>query len=101
LQTYYTLRCPRTLEITTLHHAGKEGNIENDYEERRREDGTRLARVEYEYVRDAYDNWTKRVIRVWDAKTNKMIAVEEDQRIISYFGEGKRHSQGEEKPGTP
>jgi hypothetical protein len=77
------------LEITTLHYAGKEGNIENDYEERRREDGTLLARVEYEYVRDAYDNWTKRVIRVWDAKTNKMIAVEEDQRIISYFGEGK------------
>lgn len=100
LQTYYTLRCPRTLEVTTLHHAGKEGNIENDYEERRLEDGTLLARVEYEYVRDAHDNWTKREVWVWDAKTNKMIAVEEDQRIISYFDARKTHSQGEEKLGT-
>ena len=84
-QIYFTLRCPRTLEITKLHHAGKQGSIENDLEERYLEDGTVLARVQYEYERDAHENWTRRVVAVWNAKEDKMIAVREDRRTISYF----------------
>jgi len=86
-QTYFTLRCPRTLEITMLHHAGKTGNLENDYEERRTEGGTLLERLEFEYVRDAHENWTERVMKVWDAKNNDMVAVKEDFRNITYYGE--------------
>ena len=88
-QIYFTLKCPRTLEITLLHHSGKEGNIENDDEERYLEDGTRLERTEYQYVRDAHKNWTKRVALVWDTKIDKMVPVQEDHRAISYYGEEK------------
>jgi hypothetical protein len=88
-QTYFTLRCPRTLEITMLHHAGETGDLENDYEERRTEDGALLERIEFEYVRDTHDNWTERLMKVWDAKSNDMIRVKKDFRDIAYFGEEK------------
>jgi hypothetical protein len=88
-QIYFNLRCPRTLEITKLHHAGEAGSLENDHEERYLEDGTQLARVEYEYERDTHENRTKRVVLVWDAKEDKMIPVQEDQRTISYFDDKK------------
>lgn len=89
LQIYFNLRCPGTLEITRLHHAGKDGSLENDLEERTLEDGTVLERVEYEYARDAHENWTKRVVLQWDRKKNIMIAVREDQRTISYYEKSK------------
>lgn len=88
-QTYFTLRCPRTLEITVLHHAGKTGNLENDYEERRSEDGTILERIEFEYTRDAQGNWTERLMKVWDARTTDMIPVKVDFRNIIYYSAEK------------
>jgi hypothetical protein len=86
-QIYFNMRCPNTLEITRLHHAGKTGNIENDVEERTLEDGTVIDRVEYDYVRDAHDNWTKRVVLKWDARQGSMIPIREDQRTITYYDE--------------
>jgi hypothetical protein len=84
-QIYFTLRCPGTLEITKLHHDGKEGSLENDLEERYLADGKGLERVECQYSRDDHQNWTKRVVLVWDAKADKMIAVGEEQRTITYY----------------
>jgi hypothetical protein len=73
------------LEITKPHHPVKEGSIENDLEERYLEHGTVLERVECEYLRDDHENWTKLVVLVWDAKTDKMIPVREEQRTIAYY----------------
>jgi hypothetical protein len=86
-QIYFTLKCSGILEITKLHHAGKEGSLENDWEERYLEDGTRLARVENTYERDAHGNWTKLVVSEWDSKKDQMTAVREIRRTSSYFGE--------------
>ena len=84
-QIYFNMRCSGALEITRLHHAGKDGSLENDLEERTLEDGTVLEREEYEYVRDAHENWLKRVVLQWDPKQNIMIPIREDQRTISYY----------------
>lgn len=89
-QIYFNMRCPNTLEITRLHHAGKTGNIENDLEERTLEDGTVIERIEYQYLRDAHDNWTKRVVLRWDLKQKLMVPLREDQRTISYWDETPR-----------
>jgi hypothetical protein len=86
-QTYFRLRCPRTLKITVLHHSSKKGSIENDDEERRIEDGTRLERVEFTY--DTHKDWTKRLVQVWDAKSDKMIPARENERHITYYDEEK------------
>jgi hypothetical protein len=68
----------------TLQHTSGEGNLEPDSEEHYNFDDVLDEKAEIKYTRDAHGNWTSRSVFVWDARSNRMIEIEQDTRTIEY-----------------
>jgi hypothetical protein len=67
------------------HHPGRPTNHEIDGHELYDRDGNLLEKITYTYERDSHGNWTKRTVSVLDLNTNTMVAVQEDDRELTYY----------------
>jgi len=82
--SYNTTKEGRLLK-NIQHHVGRPTNHEIDDEELYDESGQLLERIAYTYERDAHGNWTQRIASILDHKTNTMVPVREDTRILTYY----------------
>jgi len=73
------------LRKTVQHHKGRRTNSEIDDEELYDENDHLLERIAYIYERDSHGNWTKRTSLILDIKTNNMVPVREDTRVLTYY----------------
>jgi hypothetical protein len=82
---FYTTTEERKLLKTVQHHKGRRTNHEIDDEELYDENDHLLERIAYTYERDNQGNWTKRTSLILDSKTNSMVPVREDNRVLTYY----------------
>jgi hypothetical protein len=73
------------VHMTVQRHPGREENIENDELETFNEAGESLEKLTFQYERDSYGNWTRRIVSVFDPSTNSLVPIQEDARTITYY----------------
>lgn len=82
---FYKTQRDGSLETTVQDHPHTRSNIEPTDAERFSGNDTLLEKLAFSYEWDSQGNWTKRVVSAWDPKSDSMIAIEEDVRVLTYY----------------
>lgn len=82
---FYETQPDGSLETTVQNHPHTRSNIELTDAERFSGNDTLVEKLTFSYERDSQGNWTKRVVSAWDPKSDAMIAIQEDLRVLTYY----------------
>lgn len=82
---FYKTQRDGTIETTVENHPHTRSNIELTDTERISGNDTVVERLAFNYERDTHGNWTKRIVSAQDPKSDTMIPIQEDLRILTYY----------------